>query len=280
MTEQTKTKIQIAHSPDSDDAFMFYGIACGAIDTGEFVIEQVTKDIEALNQEAKEGKYEITAMSFASYPAIANRYLLMPCGSSFGLQYGPIVLAKNDISPQSLTAATIAIPGYMTTAFLLLQLCITPMKVVVLPFKEIIPAVVAGIVDAGLVIHEGQLTYSQTGLKKIIDLGQWWHQKTNLPLPLGGNVVKRDLGKEKIAELTRIVRQSITYALDNKEAALKYAMRFAEYMPEDLIDRYVKMYVNELSIDCGETGKLAVKKLFKMAAQKQIIESGFNPSFV
>jgi 1,4-dihydroxy-6-naphthoate synthase len=279
-TERLKTKITIAHSPDSDDAFMFYGIACGAIDTGDFIIEQVAKDIETLNQEATEGKYDVSAISFACYPSIADRYLLMPCGASFGLQYGPILLAKTDLQPESIDSITIAIPGYMTTAYLLLRLFAKPTNVIVMPFQDIIPAIVNGEVAAGLIIHEGQLTYGYTGLKKIIDLGLWWHETTGLPLPLGGNVIKRDLGKEKIVDLTRIVTQSITYALNNQNDALKYAKLFAEDMPDDVLDRYVKMYVNELSVDCGRAGKEAVKTLFELAAKKQIIESGFISSFV
>jgi len=272
--------LTFAHSPDCDDAFMFYGIASGGIDTGDFKVEQVTKDIETLNREAKEGKYDITAMSFASYPSIADRYLLLPCGGSFGLRYGPIVVAKNNIEPQSLAYATIAIPGYMTTAYLLLRLYAGLVKVVELPFQEIIPAVMNNEVEAGLVIHEGQLTYGQTGLKKIVDLGQWWYQTTELPLPLGGNAVKRDLGEEKIADLTRIVSQSIAYAMANHHDALQYAMRLAGNMPVTLADRYVRMYVNELSVDCGELGRQAVKKLFQLAAQKQVIEGEFNPPFM
>ena len=273
-------KITFAHSPDCDDAFMFYGIACGAIDTGNFIIEQVTKDIETLNQEAKQGKYDITAISFAAYPVLADRYMLMPCGASFGLQYGPIVLAKDDTLAQSLAGATIAIPGDMTTAYLLLRLYTKPMKVITMPFQEIIPAVLKGEAEAGLIIHEGQLTYGETGLTKMIDLGQWWHQETNLPLPLGGNAVKRDLGEQAIVGLTRIVSQSIKYALANKDEALKYAKRFAGHMAESLVERYVKMYVNEMSVDCGEAGRLAVKKLFQMAAQKQITESEFESVFM
>lgn len=244
-----KQSIKLAYSPDCDDAFMFYGIASGAVATGDLNIEPVTKDIETLNEEAKEGKYDITAISFAAYPSIADHYLLMPCGASFGLRTGPIVLARKSMSPQSLTATTIAIPGRMTTAYLLLRLYAQTVKVIEMPFQDIIPALLKGNVDAGLIIHEGQLTYEASGLHKIIDLGQWWYQKTGLPLPLGGNAIKRDLSKQKIAELIRIVRQSIVYALANEDDAIKYVLPLAGQMSENLVRRYVSMYVNELSVD-------------------------------
>jgi 1,4-dihydroxy-6-naphthoate synthase len=275
-----KTKISFAHSPDCDDAFMFYGIASGMVDTGDFSVTQVTKDIETLNNEAKQGKYEITAISFASYPSIADQYMLMPCGGSFGLDYGPVLVAKEDIKAENFGHTRIAIPGYMTTAYLLLRLYASSVNVVEMPFQDIIPAVVSGEVDAGLLIHEGQITYQQMGLKKIVDLGQWWHATTNLPLPLGGNAVKRDLGEEKIAYLTKIVCDSIKYAVANHHDALKYAMGFAGDMPESLVDRYVRMYVNDLSVDCGDSGRKAVKKLFDLAVQKQVINSEFNPPFM
>jgi 1,4-dihydroxy-6-naphthoate synthase len=273
-------KTTFAHSPDCDDAFMFYGIASGGIDTGEFEVEQVAKDIETLNNEAKEGRYDITAISFASYPYIADRYLLMPCGASFGLKYGPVVVARNHMDPQSLAGATIAIPGYMTTAYLLLRLYAGLVKVVVLPFQDIISAVMNAEVEAGLIIHEGQLTYEQMGLKKIVDLGQWWYQTTKLPLPLGANAIKRDLGEKKIVELSRIVRQSIEYAIANRDEALRYAMHLAGNTDKNLADRYVRMYVNELSVDCGQPGQEAAKKLFQLAVQKQVIDGEFLPPFV
>ncbi len=278
-------KISCAHSPDSDDAFMYYGIACGAVDTGETTFNQVAKDIQTLNEEAKDGSYEITAISFAAYPEINDKYLLMPCGASFGQKYGPIIVCRENEPIPNLKRVTVAIPGYMTTAYLLLRLLVPGVKVVVLPFEEIIPAVQNRIVEAGLIIHEGQLTHEQFGLKKMIDLGQWWYEKTQLPLPLGGNAIRRNLGRETILRLTQILKNSIVYALDNRSAAMQYALGFARgqsarCMSEAEADRYISMYVNDLSIDCGESGKEAVKKLFELAKEAKLVEEGFQSEFV
>ncbi len=204
----------------------------------------------------------------------------MPCGASFGMQYGPIVLGHKNMSAKSLRTATVAIPGYMTTAYLLLRLYLPEIKVIVLPFQDIIPALQNGQVEAGLIIHEGQLSYPDSGLKKLLDLGLWWYQKTNLPLPLGGNAIKRNLGQDRIADLTRILKESVIYALNNRQAALNYALSFARGMSKELADRYVQLYVNELSVDCGTEGQEAVKILFRLADQAGLTEREFSPEFV
>lgn len=277
---KTSMKISCAHSPDSDDAFMYYGIASGAVGTGDFIFKQVMKDIQTLNEEAKEGEYEITAISFAAYPQIKDRYLLMPCGASFGQKYGPKIVCRDNEASPTLSEIKVAIPGYMTTAFLLLRLYCPGVKVIALPFEEIIPAVQNRIVDAGLIIHEGQLTHETFGLKKMIDLGQWWDEKTNLPLPLGGNAIRRDLGQERILQLTEILKNSVLYGLNNRQKAMDYAFSFARGMSEKIVDEYIRMYVNELSIDCGETGRLAVKKLFQLAEESGLLKGQFNAEFV
>jgi 1,4-dihydroxy-6-naphthoate synthase len=272
--------INCAHSPDSDDAFMYYGIACGAVDTGEIAFNQVMKDIQTLNEEAEKGKYEISAVSFAAYPKIKSQYLLMPCGASFGIQCGPIIVTSNKRDLPELHSIAVAVPGYMTTAYLLLRLAMPEVKVLMLPFDEIIPAVQNGLVNAGLIIHEGQLTHSAAGLDKIFDLGQWWYKKTNLPVPLGANVIRRDLGRQRILKLTEVLKNSIIYSLQNRAQALKYALTFARGMSEQIADRYIRMYVNELSIDCGDEGRQAVKKLFELAAEANLVDKEFQGEFV
>ena len=280
MKATERLTVEMAHSPDSDDAFMFYGIACGAVDTGDITIKQVMKDIQSLNEEAKHGKYGVTAVSFAAYPQIKDKYILMPCGASFGLQYGPIIVCRDNEPVPDLNSVTVAVPGYMTTAYLLLQLYLPGVKVVVLPFEDIIAAVQDSTVAAGLLIHEGQLTHERFGLKKIIDLGQWWFAKTSLPLPLGGNAVRRDLGREKIIRVTQILKDSIIFALNNRPEAMRYALSFARGMSENVVDKYISMYVNELSIDCGDAGREAVKQLFELAKKAKLVEEQFQSEFV
>ncbi len=280
MKATERLRVDFAHSPDSDDAFMYYGIACGAVDTDGFVFKQVMKDIQTLNEEAKEGKYAISAVSFAAYPQISSHYLLMSCGASFGIECGPIVVVNEKQNLIDMNAITVAVPGYMTTAYLLLRLAIPAVKVLMLPFDEIVPAVQNGLVDAGLIIHEGQLTHLQSGLKKIFDLGQWWFDKTNLPLPLGANVIRRDLGQVKIMQLTQMLRESVIYSLQNRPAAMKYALSFARGMSEKIADQYIKLYVNDLSVDCGDLGRLAVKTLFNLAWQANLWDEEFQTEFV
>jgi len=272
-------EITLAHSPDSDDAFMMYAIAKGKIDTKGINFHLTAKDIQTLNNEAGAGIYDVSAVSFAAYPSIAKDYMLTTCGGSFGDNYGPILISNRDFSESELSKIRIAIPGKLTTAYLTLRLFQPELNVVEHPFHEIIPAVASGEFDAGLLIHEGQLTYKELGLKKIVDLGQWWHQETNLPLPLGGNVIRRALGPDLIHETVALLKKSIAYSLEHREEGLKYAMEFARDMKADMIDRYVSMYVNELTVDCGSTGCDAVRLLFTEAHRKGILSEPVQVDF-
>lgn len=273
-------EITIAHSPDSDDAFMFYALAKGKLDTKGLKVNQVLKDIQTLNREALAGTYEVTAISFGAYPKLKDKYFLMPCGSSMGDNYGPIVVAKPGITRDDLQKLTIAIPGRETTAYLALRLWNPGLNVVEVPFEQIIDKVVSGQVDAGLLIHEGQLTYKDNGLEKLVDLGVWWHEETGLPLPLGGNAIRKDLGKEAITEITALFKAAVMYALEHREDALAYAMSFARDMKKDVADKYVGMYVNELTVDSGDKGREAVVKLFAEAHAKGILSELIVPEFV
>jgi 1,4-dihydroxy-6-naphthoate synthase len=254
-------KIQIAHSPDSDDAFMFYGLASGRVASDGFELEHVLADIETLNRAACEGKYEITAVSFHAYAYLTDRYLLLPHGASMGDRYGPIVVTKND-GPSSLEGVRVAVPGELTTAFLALRLFDPAVQYVVVPFDQIQDKVRAGEIPAGLLIHEGQLTYADEGLKKIVDLGEWWADRTGgLPLPLGGNVIRRDLGPATIARLSSLLHDSIAYGLDHRREAVEYAMQFGRGLDRRRTDAFVGMYVNNLTLDYGERGREAVQRL-------------------
>ncbi len=272
-------EITVAHSPDADDAFMFYALAAGKIHTNGLAIKQVMRDIQSLNKEAVQATYEVTAISFAAYQNISDKYFLMPCGSSMGEGYGPIVVTAKKLSLEQLGSARIAIPGKQTTAYLCLRLFQSGLNVVEMPFDQIIEAVQNQSVDAGLLIHEGQLTYSANGLSKILDLGKWWQDKTGLPLPLGGNAIRKDLGAELIGKTTSILKEAILYSLTHREEALAYALSFARDLPHELANQYVGMYVNELTVDCGERGRLAVKKLFAEAHKSGIIEQEIIPQF-
>ncbi len=257
-------KISIAHSPDSDDAFMFYGLASGKVATDGFVIEHVLSDIETLNRAAFDGKYEITAVSFHAYAHLTDKYILLPHGASMGDRYGPIVVSKT--AAPSLKGITVAVPGTLTTAFLTLRLFDPSVAYVVMPFDRIQEAVHAGEVQAGLLIHEGQLTWADEGLKKIVDLGEWWADRTGgLPLPLGGNVIKRDLGGPAIATLSRMLHDSIAFALEHREEAVNYAMQFGRGLDKTRTDRFVGMYVNNLTLDYGPRGREAVHRLLNAA---------------
>jgi 1,4-dihydroxy-6-naphthoate synthase len=273
------TEITIAHSPDSDDAFMFYAIAKGKINSGSLKIRQVMKDIQTLNLEARNQTYDVTAISFAAYREISDNYLLMPCGASFGADYGPVLIARKMLSQEDLKSATIAIPGKQTSAYLTLRLYQPAVQVVEHPFDQIIAAVSSGEVDAGLLIHEGQLTYKKLGLEKVLDLGEWWNETTKLPLPLGGNAIRKDLGDELIRHITKFVRESIVYALKHRQEALTYASEFARDMPLALLDQYVEMYVNELSVDCGNVGRKALNLFFQRAYDLGIMETRLTPEF-
>jgi 1,4-dihydroxy-6-naphthoate synthase len=266
-------KISVAHSPDSDDAFMFYGLASGAVETHGIEVEHVIADIETLNRAAFDGRYEVTAVSFHAYAHLTDKYLLLSHGASMGDNYGPVVVVKGDRSP-TLDNVTVAVPGLLTTAFLALKLYAPEVEVKVMPFDEIQPAVRDGKIEAGLLIHEGQLTYKSDGLQKIVDLGEWWAQRTGgLPLPLGGNVIRRDLGTEHVAKISRMLHDSIAYALNNREKALDYALTYGRGMDRRKADRFVGMYVNELTLDYGDRGRKAVQRLMDDAYDKRLIPS-------
>src|SRR5437762_2100644 len=264
-------KIHIAHSPDSDDAFMFYGLASGRVASNGFELEHVLADIESLNRAAFDGKYEITAVSFHAYARLTDRYILLPHGASMGDRYGPVVVARKD-GPASLRGTQVAVPGELTTAFLALRLFDPDVRHVVVPFDQIQEKVHSGEVAAGLLIHEGQLTYADEGLRKIVDLGEWWADRTGgLPLPLGGNVIRRDLGRETIARLSRLLHDSIAFALDHRAEGIEHAMRFGRGLDRAKTDRFVGMYVNDLTLDYGERGRAAVHRLLGDAAQAGLL---------
>jgi 1,4-dihydroxy-6-naphthoate synthase len=243
-------------------------------------VRQVMKDIQSLNVEAVNGTYEVSAISFAAYPRVRHLYKLLSCGSSMGENYGPMIVAKKPLSIEELKNITVAIPGLETSAYLTMQLWQPGLKVVAMHFDKILDAVVAGEVDAGLIIHEGQLTYKDAGLTQIVDLGVWWHQETGLPLPLGGNAVRKDLGDVMMQEALRIFRTSVVYALEHREEALYYALSFARDMDPKMADRFVSMYVNELTVDLGERGKEAVRLFYQKAYDKGILKELVVPEFV
>jgi 1,4-dihydroxy-6-naphthoate synthase len=254
-------KIRIAHSPDSDDAFMFYGLASGKVPSQGFELEHVLADIETLNRAAFSGTYEVTAVSFHAYAYLTDRYVLLPHGASMGDKYGPIVVARQD-GPSSLRGVRVAVPGELTTAFLTLRLFEPQVEHVVVPFDQIQERVRAGEFGAGLLIHEGQLTYADEGLKKIVDLGEWWADRTaGLPLPLGGNVIRRDLGPATIHTLSGLLHDSIAYGLAHRAEAIEHAMQFGRGLDKARTDRFVGMYVNSLTLDYGERGRDAVRRL-------------------
>ncbi len=270
---QTKKLLHLAHSPDPDDAFMFWALAKGKIDTGPYQFEHILSDIQTLNEKAKQGVYEISAISFYAYPQVCDRYALMACGSSMGDNYGPMVVSKQERKGRALSEFTIAIPGKLTTAFLALQLYEPHLKTVVIPFDQIIEAVAEGRVDAGLIIHEGQLTYEKSGLHSWIDLGQWWFEKHRLPLPLGGNVIRRDLGAKTMSEVAKILKESIRLSLENRPEAVKYALQFGRGLDLSLADQFIGMYVNSLTLDYGDRGKQALKTLFSEAQKARLLPS-------
>ncbi len=264
-------KITVAHSPDSDDAFMFYGLASGIVDAGDLEVEQVLSDIETLNQKAFEGTYEVSAVSFHAYAHLSDRYALLPHGASMGDNYGPMVVVRQD-GPTSLEGVTVAIPGRLTSAWLALQMYHPGLDAVVMPFDEILEAVRDGKVEAGLIIHEGQLTYADEGLRKLVDLGEWWFERTGgLPLPLGCNVIRRDLGPEMMQRVSTLLHDSIATALGNRERAVDYAIDFGRGLDRARTDRFVGMYVNELTLDYGERGREAVRRFMGEAHEKGLV---------
>jgi 1,4-dihydroxy-6-naphthoate synthase len=275
-----KKDIHVAHSPDSDDAFMFYALATRKIDTGDLNYIHTLSDIETLNRKAMEGEYDVSAVSFHAYAYLADKYALLSCGASMGKNYGPIVVAGKPVRAQSLSKMTVAIPGTLTTAFLALRLFDANIQYQVVPFDKILDEVQKGKVEAGLLIHEGQLTYREMGLHKVIDLGEWWLKETGLPLPLGGNVIKRDLGKVMMERVAEDIRKSIQYGLDHREEAMAYAIQFSRGLDTQRVDRFIGMYVNDLTLDYGEQGRQAVKHLFQEAYKKKIIPERVALEFV
>ena len=279
-TQTDKRTITLAHSPDSDDAFMFYGLATNKLDTGELNFQHLLKDIQTLNEEATRGTYDVTAISFHAYAYVADKYALLPHGASIGDNYGPIVVAREPAKPEDIPNLRIAIPGTLTSAFLALRIFNPNFEYTVVPFDKIIDAVKNGSCDAGLLIHEGQLFYESMGLHKVLDLGEWWHQRHGLPLPMGGNVIRRDLGPALIKEVSNLLHKSISYSLANREDALQYALQFARDMEPELADRFVGMWVNELTLDYTERGREAVRLLLDEGFEKGIIPNKVPVEFV
>lgn len=275
-------EITIAHSPDSDDAFMFYGLATNKVRVPGLRFTHTLTDIETLNRKARDGEgfYDVTAISFHAYPYIQEKYALLSNGGSVGDGYGPMIVAKRAFSQSEIKNKRIAVPGKMTTAYLVLNLFAPGIETEVMPFDQIIPQVIADNFEAGLIIHEGQLTYEKSGLHRVVDLGKWWQKVTGLPLPLGGNVIRRSLGPELMASVSAALKESIQYALDHREEALEYAMQFARDLDARLADRFVGMYVNERTLDYGPDGKEAVRRLLDMGHKAGIIPHEAKIDFV
>jgi 1,4-dihydroxy-6-naphthoate synthase len=273
-------EIVSAHSPDSDDAFMFYGLATKKVRSPKVTFRHVLEDIESLNRKAVEGLYELSAISYHAYPYVADKYALMASGSSIGDGYGPMVVAARPFEPEDLTGKRIAVPGKMTTAYLALKLFQPDFEAVVTPFDKILDAVRERSVEAGLIIHEAQLTYDREGFHRVLELGKWWKGKYGLPLPLGGNALLRSLPREIQSECCRMMRESIQYALDNREEALSYALQFARDMDPGLAEKFVGMYVNHYTLDAGEIVPAAVQKLLDLGHEAGIIPRRVAVEFV
>jgi len=273
-------EISVAHSPDSDDAFMFYGLATNKVRVPGLRFTHTLCDIETLNQKAKEGVYDVTAISFHAFPYIQDKYALLPSGGSVGEGYGPMIVATRAFTESEIKRKRIAIPGKLTTAYLALQLFAPGIDTAVVPFDQIIPEVLEGKHEAGLIIHEGQLTYAKSGLQRIIDLGKWWQRMTGLPLPLGGNAIRRALGPELMLQVANALKDSIQYALDHRDEALAYAMQFARDLDPQLADKFVGMYVNERTLDYGADGREAVRRLLDMGHKAGIIPHPAHVEFI
>jgi len=285
MTTPTNTpatrRIQLGHSPDSDDAFMFYGLAEHKVDSEGFAFEHVLRDIQTLNEWAREGRIEITAISVHAYAYVADKYAILSHGASMGDNYGPMVVTREPVDPEWLRDKRIAIPGEMTSAFLALKLFLGDFAYDVMPFDQIMEAVASGKAEAGLLIHEGQLTHGELGLHSVVDLGKWWYQETEgLPLPLGVNAVRRDLGPETMQQLSRILKASIIYGLEHRQAALQHAMQYARGLETATADTFVGMYVNDWTVDMGERGKESIRLFLGNAAEKGYIPPGISVDFV
>lgn len=275
-------EITVAHSPDSDDAFMFYGLATNKVRAAGLRFTHTLCDIETLNQKARQGDgvYDVTAVSFHAYPYIQDHYALLPSGGSVGDGYGPMIVSPRAFSESDIKQRRVAVPGKLTTAYLALQLFAPGIETVVEPFDQIIPKVLSGEYEAGLIIHEGQLTYDKSGLHRVVDLGRWWQKVTGLPLPLGGNAIRRSLGPELMARVGEALKESIQYALDHREEALAYAMQFARDLDPQLADKFVGMYVNDRTLDYGPDGREAVRRLLDMGHKAGIIPHAAKVDFV
>jgi 1,4-dihydroxy-6-naphthoate synthase len=274
-------EIKVAHSPDSDDAFMFYGLATNKVRVSGYKFVHALCDIQTLNQRAiQEAFYDVTAISFHAYPYIQDNYLLMACGGSVGEGYGPMIVSTRQYDLDEIRKIRIAVPGTLTTAYLALKLFAPEIETAVVPFDQIIPQVLAGNFQAGLIIHEGQLTWSRSGLYKVLDLGEWWREQTRLPLPLGGNAIRRSLGDPVMLAVTRALRDSIQHGLDHRDEALAYAMQFARDLDSSLADKFVGMYVNERTLNYGDDGREAIRKLLEMGHERGIIPHPVHVEFV
>ena len=283
MTRQATTKaveIKLAHSPDSDDAFMFYALATQKLRTPGLKFTHVLADIETLNQAAAEELYDVTAISFSAYAFLREKYVLLDCGASFGEGYGPIVVASHPLRRDELAGKRVAIPGLRTTAHLTLKLFEPRFEPVPMNFDKILDAVRAETVDAGLLIHEGQLLFPQAGLHRVVDLGQWWLEQTGLPLPLGGNAVRRALGPEMGRQIAHTIRESVAYALEHRDEALNYAIQFARDMDTELTDKFVGMYVNRWTLGYGERGRQAVRELLARGVKAGLLPGPAEADFL
>jgi 1,4-dihydroxy-6-naphthoate synthase len=278
-TPRTST-LTLAHSPDSDDAFMFYALATGKVRLPGVKFTHTLCDIETLNHAAHNEEYDITAVSFYGYAFVADKYVLLDCGASFGEGYGPIVVASHPFKKNELAGRKVAIPGTRTTSYLALKLFEPNVQTVTMPFDKILDAVQAKEVEAGLLIHEGQLLFSEIGLNRVVDLGQWWQEETGLPLPLGANAIRRSLGPDMGRQVARVIRDSVAYALEHREAALEYAMQFARDMEPSLADKFVGMYVNRRTLDYGEEGRRAVRELLARGAAVGLVPASFKVEFL
>ena len=273
-------QISIAHSPDSDDAFMFYGLATGKVTVPGYEFTHTLTDIETLNQKAmREAFYDVTAISFHAYPYVQDKYALMPCGCSVGEGYGPMIVAKPGYTLDQVKKVRIAIPGMLTTANLVLQMALPGVHMEVVPFDQIIPQVLDGTFEAGLIIHEGQLTYARDGLTCVLDMGTWWREETGLPLPLGGNAIRRDLGAPVHRMMNQALRDSVNYALHHREEALAHAMQYARDLDTPSANRFVGMYVNDRTLDYGEDGKTAIRRLLEMGHERGVIPQAVHVDF-
>jgi 1,4-dihydroxy-6-naphthoate synthase len=270
-TEKKPVEIKLAHSPDSDDAFMFYALATHKLATPGYKYTHVLSDIQTLNEAAQTETYDVTAISFAAYPELRDKYVLLDCGASFGEGYGPIVVSSKSLKKDELKGKRIAVPGSKTTAYLTLKLFEPEFEPVIMPFDKILDAVKNDVVEAGLLIHEGQLLFPQMGLHRVLDLGIWWQEQTQLPLPLGGNAVRRSLGPALGLEIARTIRESVEYGLEHRDDALKYAMQFARDMETEVADKFIAMYVNRWTLGYGDRGKQAVKELIDRGTQAGLL---------